>query len=110
MGKSEQNKYVDTSKFPEAIESIETMARSMETLVNDFNDYKAAILKNWAGDGRNQFEKSYNVLIKKLEDGRDITWDMYENLIAVQETLEQADVDIANAELEKSGSTGGSSF
>jgi len=45
MGKSEQNKYVDTSKFPEAIESIETMARSMETLVNDFNDYKAAILK-----------------------------------------------------------------
>ena len=33
---------------------------------------------------------------RKLDDGRDITWDMYEDLVSSQETLIQNDVDVAN--------------
>ena len=36
-------------------------------------------------------------MLRKLEDGRDVTWDMYEDLISAQEELIQTDVDIAKA-------------
>lgn len=88
---------VDTSNFPEALSSIETMAKSMGELVDNLNDYKADILENWVGKGRNQFEKTYKMVVRKLKDGRDITWDVYENLIAAQQEFIQADIDAAKA-------------
>ena len=88
--------HVDTSNFPDAISTIETMAKTMETLVSTMDDYKADLLKNWVGKGRNQFEKSYKIIRRKLSDGTDITWDMYEDLISAQGTLIQNDVDVAN--------------
>lgn len=97
VGGKEGTGKIDTSNFPEALRSIETMAKSMETVVDNLNDYKAEIIANWVGKGRNQFEKSYNVLLRKLKDGTDITWDVYENLIKAQEELIQADVDAAKA-------------
>ena len=33
---------------------------------------------------------------RKLKDGSDVTWDMYEDLISAEETLIQNDVDVAN--------------
>jgi len=69
----------------------------METLIEDINKYKADIVDNWVGDGRDQFEKSYRVLLRKLKDGIDITWDVYENLIKSEGDLIQADVDAAKA-------------
>lgn len=86
---------VDTSNFPDALKSIETMAKSMEGIVDDLNDYKANLTRNWVGEGRNEFEKSYKIMIQKLQDGADITWDVYENLIKSQEELIQADIDAA---------------
>ena len=94
---SNQQAHVDTSNFPDALKSIETMAKAMEGLVDTLNGHKSSLLENWVGKGRNQFEKSYNVLIRKLKDGSKITWDMYEDLISAQEELIQADVDIAKA-------------
>ncbi len=88
---------IDTSHFADAYTSIETMAKSMETVVDDLNDYKADIINNWVGDGRAQFEKSYKVLLRKLKDGTDITWDVYENLLKAEGELIQADVDAAKA-------------
>ena len=88
--------HIDTTNFPDAIKAIEKMAKSMEDLGDTLNDYKADLLVNWVGKGRNQFEKSYKVMKRKLDDGRDITWDMYEDLVSSQETLIQNDVDVAN--------------
>lgn len=88
--------HVDTSNFPDAISAIETMAKKMESLVSTMDDYKAALMKNWVGKGRNQFEKSYKIMKRKLSDGTDITWDMYEDLLSAQGTLIQNDVDVAN--------------
>lgn len=88
--------HIDTSNFPDAIKSIETMAKAMEKVVSTMDDYKAQLLENWVGKGRNQFEKSYRIMRRKLSDGTDITWDMYEDLISSQETLIQNDVDVAN--------------
>ena len=85
-----------TGKENDAIKAIEKMAKSMEDLGDTLNDYKADLLVNWVGKGRNQFEKSYKVMKRKLDDGRDITWDMYEDLVSSQETLIQNDVDVAN--------------
>lgn len=88
--------HIDTSNFPDAIKSIETMAKAMEELVTNMDDYKALLLENWVGKGRNQFEKSYRIMRRKLSDGSSLTWDMYEDLISSQETLIQNDVDVAN--------------
>ena len=88
---------VDTTHFPYALESIEAMAKNMENIVSDLNSYKAEIIRNWVGEGRNQFEKSYRIMLRKLQDGTDITWDMYEKLISAETELIQADVDIAKA-------------
>lgn len=94
---ADKNAHIDTSNFPDALESIKTMAKEMEDIVDNLNGYKETLLKNWVGKGRNQFEKTYKVMLRKLEDGRDVTWDMYEDLISAQEELIQADVDIAKA-------------
>lgn len=94
---ADKNAHIDTSNFPDALESIKTMAKEMEDIVDNLNGYKEKLLKNWVGKGRNQFEKTYKVMLRKLEDGRDVTWDMYEDLISAQEELIQADVDIAKA-------------
>lgn len=88
--------HVDTSNFPDALAAIEKMAGIMRDLVSDMDDYKAAILENWVGEGRDQFEKSYRVMRRELSDGTEMTWDMYEKLISAQETLIQNDVDVAN--------------
>lgn len=88
---------VDLSNFPDALRSIEIMAKAMEDVVDNCNTYKAGIIENWVGQGRNQFEKSYRIMIRKLKDGADVTWDMYENLIEIQGRLIQADVDAAKA-------------
>ncbi len=88
--------YINTENFPDAIKSIETMAKAMEDVVALMDTYKALLLENWIGQGRNQFEKSYNIMRRKLKDGSDVTWDMYEDLISAEETLIQNDVDVAN--------------
>ncbi len=88
---------IDTSHFPEALESIKAMANAMQDIVDNLNDRKADLIEKWVGKGRNQFEKSYKVILRKIEDGTDITWDIYENLIEAQGRLIQADVDAAKA-------------
>ena len=94
---ADKSAYINTSNFPDALESIKTMAKEMEEIVDNLNGYKENLLKNWVGKGRNQFERTYKVMLRKLEDGRDVTWDMYEDLISAQEELIQTDVDIAKA-------------
>lgn len=94
---ADKSAHINTSNFPDALESIKTMAKEMEEIVDNLNGYKENLLKNWFGKGRNQFERTYKVMLRKLEDGRDVTWDMYEDLISAQEELIQTDVDIAKA-------------
>lgn len=89
--------YLYTGEFPVAIESIKTMANSMEDLVQSMDLYKAQIIKNWVGEGRNEFEKMYTVIRRKLKDGTDVTWDMHELLMAASEKLIQTDIDTAKA-------------
>lgn len=88
---------IDTSNFPAALQSIKTMAKTMENVTNTLNDYRSDITDSWVGKGRNQFEKSYTIMQRKLKDGSDMTWDIYENLIKAQGELMQADVDAAKA-------------
>ncbi len=88
--------HIDTTNFPDAIKSIETMAKAMEDIVTTLDDYKAFLLENWVGKGRNQFEKSYHIIKRKLLDESDITWDMYEKLVSSEEVLLQNDIDVAN--------------
>ena len=92
---------IDTSNFPAALDSIKNMAKSMENVVNSLNDYKGEIISSWVGKGRDQFEKSYHIMQRKLKDGSDMTWDIYENLIQAQTELIQADVDAAKASYTK---------
>lgn len=88
--------HVDTKNFPNAIKAIETMAKEMEDVVSTMDDYKGLLLENWVGKGRNQFENSYRIIRRKLNDGADMTWDFYEDLVSAEETFIQNDIDVAN--------------
>ena len=88
-------KHVDTSNFPQAIEDIKAMANAMQDIVTDMDNCKAKLIYNWVGEGRNEFEKMYQVVRRKLKDGTDVTWDMHEKLIEAQGTFIQYDVDAA---------------
>ena len=88
--------HIDTANFPDAIKCIETMAKAMDDIVVALDDYKDILLENWIGEGRNQFETTYQIIKRKLLDGSDITWDMHDSLISAHETLIQNDIDVAN--------------
>lgn len=88
--------HISTENFPQSINAIKTMAMAMRDVVSAMDEAKNTLLQGWVGEGRNQFEMAYRIMRRKLEDGSEFTWDMYEDLIQAEETLLQNDVDVAN--------------
>lgn len=44
---ADKSAHINTSNFPDALESIKTMAKEMEEIVDNLNGYKENLLKNW---------------------------------------------------------------
>ena len=42
--------------------SVQKLVDQLENLKKNVDDYKANMLKDWVGEGRNEFEKTYNII------------------------------------------------
>lgn len=78
--------------------SIKNLVDELKDLKKDVDDYKANMLMDWVGEGRNEFEKTYNLISRKFIDQIDCAWDLYEELITAHEAYIQTDVDLAKTE------------
>lgn len=96
---------IDTEEFLTLIESSRSLAEDLGTLKYNLNTYKSALIGNWLGKGRNQFEKSYHAMMRKLEDEIDCTWDIYDALVEAEAAYMQADIDAAKAGASLTAST-----
>ena len=72
--------------------SVQKLVDQLENLKKNVDDYKANMLKDWVGEGRNEFEKTYNIISRKFTDQID------EELITAHEAYIQTDVDLAKTE------------
>lgn len=90
-------KKIDLKAFPATEEGIAEYARIIGDYKLKLEKYKADLLLYWVGNGRNEFEKTYNVMVRKIQDQIDYTWTVYEELLKSHERFIQADVDAAKA-------------
>lgn len=88
---------LDTKSMSATAEQCKQLAEKMRDLRSDLEHVKNDLLSSWAGYGRNEFEKQYRLLNQQFSDIIDDTWDMYEKIIASEESYIQADVDAAKA-------------
>ena len=78
--------------------SVQKVVDQLENLKKNVDAYKANMLQDWVGEGRNEFEKTYNIISRKFTDQIDCAWDLYEELITAHEAYIQTDVNSAKTE------------
>lgn len=86
---------LDTKHFSEIAEKCKSLYESLQESRNSLENVKNDLLFTWAGKGRNEFEKQYRLLNQQFSDIIDDTKDMYEKIIAAEESYIQADTDAA---------------
>ncbi len=89
--------YLDTKKFDGVINNSKKLAEKLGTLKNDVDREKRSLMDSWVGVGRNEFEKKYRVMSQQFGDIRDDLYDIYEQLLSIEEAYIQQDTDNAKA-------------
>ncbi len=78
--------------------SIAETREQMQKIVYQFKEQKKAVADvrtllslNWVGEGRNEFEAQYNLLISKVSDIGDTLDEMYKALVEAEAKYQEAD-------------------
>ncbi len=112
MSGYDEDAKVDLTHFPEAQVAIKEVAEYLDTLKYTLDKRRDDVIANWVGDGRNAFENAYRIMVQKLQDQTDLTWEIFSELCSDYESFIKADVDIAKgltgeSEVGHHGSHGG---
>ena len=95
MGKSSGNVMcdgsIDTKKIYATHRQIKEIVDSFKDVNWEVSQITTTIKENWVGQGRNEFESQYNLLIKKIEDFGDTLQDIYDALVEAEAEYEAAD-------------------
>lgn len=94
---------LDTSGMSMVADQCKQLAEQMSTLKDDLVSAKDALLWTWVGEGRNEYEKQFRLLVQQFSDIIGDTWNMYEKLLSAEENYLQADT---NAAKQLEGKTG----
>ena len=86
---------LDTSAFANAANSAKTLADELENVILDCSNEVNLAYSDWSGETRNEFEKKYKIFDSQATDIKNGLWDLYEDLVAAEESYIQADTDIA---------------
>ena len=75
----------------------------MRELMKSYNDLNLDVAKitqrvreNWVGDGKDEFETQYRLLIRKVDDFGDALKDIYDALVEAESKYEEQDLKIKN--------------
>lgn len=96
---------LDTSSFADAANATKNLAEDLENVIAKCDKAINTLYDNWAGKGRNTFEKKYKAFEQQSADIKNCLWELYEDIVDAEEGYIQADTDAAK---QLDGSTEGS--
>lgn len=82
---------IDTARIYETHQQIKAIVESYKNLNLEVAKITGTIQENWVGEGRNEFESQYNLLIRKIDDFGDTLLDIYEALVQAEAEYETSD-------------------
>ena len=98
MGKDSGNVIVngniDTAKIYAAHSQIKEIVSAYKEVNMEVAQITQKVKENWVGEGRNEFESQYNLLIRKIDDFGDTLQEIYEALVQAEADYETSDNDL----------------
>lgn len=85
------NGTIDTAKIYAAHRQIKEIVEAYKNVNREVALITNTIKENWVGEGRNEFESQYNLLIRKIDDFGDTLLDIYEALVEAEAEYETSD-------------------
>lgn len=82
---------IDTAKIYATHRQIKEIVESYKEVNLEVSQITNRIKENWVGEGRNEFESQYNILIKKIDDFGDTLQDIYDALVESEAEYETSD-------------------
>ena len=82
---------INTEEIYNAHRQIKTIVESYKTVNKEVDAITKKVEENWVGDGRNEFETQYNLLIRKIDDFGDTLQEIYDALVEAEAGYETAD-------------------
>lgn len=82
---------IDTAKIYTTHSQIKEIVESYKNVNIEVANITQVIKENWVGDGRNEFESQYNLLIKKIDDFGDTLQEIYDALVGSEAEYETSD-------------------
>lgn len=82
---------IDTEKIYNTHRQIKTIVESYKAVNLEVFEITNKINENWVGQGRNEFEAQYKLLISKIEDFGDTLQDIYDALVEAEAEYETSD-------------------
>lgn len=75
---------IEADKIKEAHSQIREIVSKYKDVNYEVSMISQKIRENWVGDGRNEFETQYNLLIRKVDDFGDTLLEIYEALVQAE--------------------------
>lgn len=88
---------LDTSGFSDAANSAKKLAEKLENAMLDCDKAIDSLYWDWSGKTRNEFEKKYKIFESQVTDIKNGLWDLYEDIVAAEESYIQVDTNAAKA-------------
>lgn len=88
---------LDTSSFAECANASKKLAEELENAMLACDKSIDSLYFSWSGKARNEFEKKYKIFEHQVTDIKNALWDLYEDIVAAEESYIQADTDAAKA-------------
>ena len=82
---------IDTAKIYAAHSHIKEIVSAYKTVNAEVALITQKVKENWVGEGRNEFESQYNLLLKKIDAFGDTLQEIYEALVQAEADYESSD-------------------
>lgn len=83
--------HIDTAKIYATHRQIKEIVEAYKEVNLEVSRITNKIKENWVGEGRNEFESQYSLLIKKIDDFGDTLQDIYNALVEAEAEYETSD-------------------
>ena len=80
-----------SERINEAHKEIRAIAESFKKVNSEVDSITKTVKQNWVGEGRNEFQTQYDMLITKIDDFGDTLIDIYEALVEAEAEYQTAD-------------------
>lgn len=82
---------IDTAKIYATHQQIKEIVEAYKEVNFEVAQITNKVKENWVGEGRDEFQSQYNLLIKKIDDFGDTLLDIYEALVESEAEYETSD-------------------